>query len=58
MYDKEPKNKQGMPHGLWECYYTDGVSNEPILWYSGWYIDNVDLGYWIEEETIQIYYAR
>jgi hypothetical protein len=57
MLDKEPKNEQGMPHGLWECYYTDYVG-DTILWYIGWYINNVDVGYWIEEETIQIYYAR
>ncbi len=59
MHDKEPKNEQGMPHGFWENYYMDyRISNEPILWYMGWYINNVDLGYWIEEETTHIYYAR
>jgi hypothetical protein len=57
MLDKEPKNEQGQPHGLWESYYVD-YDGDTILWYMGWYINNVDLGYWIEEETIQIYYAR
>ena len=57
MLDKEPKNEQGMPHGLWENYYSDYDGNT-FLWFMGWYINNVDFGYWIEEETTHIYYAR
>lgn len=57
MLDKEPKNEQGMPHGVWEHYYTD-YDGKTVLWFMGWYVNNVDLGYWIEEETKHIYYAR
>jgi hypothetical protein len=57
MLDKDPRNEKREPHGLWESYYTD-YHGDTILWYIGWYINNVDVGYWIEEETILIYYAR
>jgi hypothetical protein len=48
-----PRNKKGQRHGYWEFYNADGR-----LWYKGMYINDIDLGFWIETRIKQIYYAR
>lgn len=42
-----PKNNKKQPHGLWIFYYSDGV-----LWYKGYFKNNIDHGYWIENWNI------
>lgn len=58
MLDKSSYNGQGQRHGLWVYHHYPNNSKIRKLWYKGFYINDIDLGYWIEQENVQIYYAR
>ncbi len=50
---RAPYNEKKEAHGQWLNISEDG---ETI--FQGMYINNVDLGYWIESRSIKTYYAR
>ena len=45
----QPINNKNQCHGFWLCYYSDGV-----LWYKGYFKNNIDHGYWIENWNVNI----
>jgi hypothetical protein len=50
---RAPYNEKKEAHGQWLNISQDG---EVI--FQGMYINNVDLGYWIESRIFKTYYAR
>jgi hypothetical protein len=54
MLDKISYNKIGQFHGMWEVHsnFLGGRLTK------GFFVNNVDYGFWIESTTKLIYYAR
>jgi hypothetical protein len=52
--NKTPINKKGQAHGLWVCYCN---YNSVRVIYKGMYINDIQLGFWVEEMN-QFYYAK
>jgi hypothetical protein len=51
-----PLNDKNNRHGLWENYFYHGD-----VMFKGYYVNNVELGYWIynlAETDATLYYAR